>query len=788
MSSPDPSLESALAASYRLDRELGRGGMAVVYLAHDKKHDRSVALKIIRPDADLAGAAERFTREIRLAARLQHPHILPVFDSGEAAGQLWYTMPFVEGESLRDQLEREHRLPVAEAVRIAREAAQGLAHAHEHSVIHRDIKPENLLLTKDDSVLVADFGIARAIAPGTTTSGTGTTQLTETGIAIGTPAYMAPETRLGAPADVRSDIYSLAAVLYEMLTGKMLSPGGGFSVDLLMNQTAPLVRASRSEVPPGVDVVIRRALHPDPAQRFESMREFGAALGRGTDASRVKGGPFRIGRYWLIAVSLILVVSLSLFFRHKGSPAPTATRGVVSIAVLPFQNIGGDTTEVYLAQGMADEVTTSLVQHSDIQVASQNGLARIHPEMMTASEVGRVLRVNAVLNGTVRRLGNRLRITTELTSTSDGVVLWADHYDRELQDVFQVQDDITQSIVTSLTGALAARGQSHTRGTGNLDAYDLYLRGRYFWSRRGREGITKALDYLTRATLADSTFAKAYGSLAMAYVVLPVFSKADPDSAMQLAEKNASRALALDSSLADAHLALAYLLKNRWRFAESEREFRSAIQLAPNDPVVHHWYGVFLYAIGRVNESVEQMSLARQLDPFGATIGTDGAVALYADRRYVDAREEAARSLALDSAKSDTWLTTGWIMLAQGKGDSAIMALNKAKQYGTGFDTRPFYSVGYRLMGRAAEADRLYHEVRENYLHGQGDAYSFAIAATAAGDKAQALGAVAHVVSQRSFFVTELSLPCDPLLDALESDPYFTRTLQSAGMSPCQKH
>jgi serine/threonine protein kinase len=232
MPDSQPSLEQSLASSYRLERELGRGGMAVVYLAHDVKHDRKVALKVIRPDMAWVGVAERFSREIKLAARLQHPHILPVHDSGEAAGQLWYTMPFVEGESLRDRLDREGKLAMADAIRIAREAAQALAYAHQHSVIHRDIKPENLLLTSDGSVLVADFGIARAIAQSTAASST--SQLTETGIAVGTPAYMAPETRLGAPADAKSDIYSLASVLYEMLTGKMLSPAGGFGSALFM--------------------------------------------------------------------------------------------------------------------------------------------------------------------------------------------------------------------------------------------------------------------------------------------------------------------------------------------------------------------------------------------------------------------------------------------------------------------------------------------------------------------------------------------------------------------------
>ena len=802
MPDSQPSLEQALSSSYLIERELGRGGMAVVYLAHDLKHDRKVALKVIRPDARFPGAAERFAREIKLAARLQHPHILPVFDSGEVLVEhperseeplmvLWYTMPYVEGESLRDRLEREKQLPIAESIRIAREAAQALAHAHEHAVIHRDIKPENLLLTRDGSILVADFGIARAIAgPGTQHSAPGTqhqapsTQLTDTGMAIGTPAYMAPEARLGAPADTRSDIYSLSAVLYEMLTGKLLGGTGGFSADLFLPDTVPLIRVSRPEVPPALDALVRKGLHPNPEQRFSTMQEFTSALGDSAlPASRPQARKRGLMLAAVILLTLLAAAGYSILDRGATSPQVS---GPSAVAVLPFQNIGGDTAEAYFAQGMTDELTTALVQSSNIRVASQSGIARLSPSQMTPREVGRELGVRAVLEGSVRRQGDRLRITAQLTGTDDGVVLWANRYDRDLIDVFQVQDEITLAIVAAIQGALTT-APTVVRGTSDLVAYDLYLRGRYYWSKRGREGLTKSIDYLHQAVARDSNFARAYAGLAMDYVVLPVFTNINPDSAMVLAESNAARALALDSSLAEAHLALAYTLKNRWHFAESEREFRAALTLAPSDAGTRHWYGVLLFSLGRIRESQEQMAQARTLDPFSSTIAVDGAVALYGAHRFTEARAEVMRALALDSTKSDGYLVLGWVWLAEGQPDSAIAALEQSRRFGTGFDIRPYLSVANRKAGRGAEADRLAAIIRREFTSGQSDGFSMALIAAQAGETALVFEALTRTFDRRTVLLTEFSTSCEPLLDPVRSDPRFVALLGGVGMRPCDQ-
>jgi Flp pilus assembly protein TadD len=376
-------------------------------------------------------------------------------------------------------------------------------------------------------------------------------------------------------------------------------------------------------------------------------------------------------------------------------------------------------------------------------------------------------------------------VNVELSDVGTGVVLWAGRYDREMGDIFTVQDEMTRAIATALEPRLLSSLASHP-ATSNLEAYDLYLRGRYFWSLRGREGLHKAIHYFGQSISSDSTLARAHAGLSMAYVVLPVFDTLNSDSLLTLAEQSASRALALDSSLAEAHLALAYVLKNRWRFAESEREFRAALALAPNDASIHHWYGVMLYAVGRIDESVHRLTRARELDPFGSTIATDGAVSLYGAGRLEESRRELERAYRLDSTKSDTRFMIGVVELAAGRFDSALHWLDAARRQGTGFDVRSYESVAYRGMGRVKEADSLFAAVRKSY---QGDGsttpYDLAIAATAAGDHAAALEAIERTIRARSQLVTELTLPCDPLLDPLKVDPRLATLLRSAGMTMC---
>jgi serine/threonine-protein kinase len=780
-------LEQVVAAfgeRYRVERELGRGGMATVYLAHDPRHARPVALKVLLPELALAVGAERFQREIRLAAGLQHPHILPVFDSGaiDAGGVplFYYTMPFVEGETLRARLDREGPLPVDVALRLAREVAEALDHAHRHGIVHRDVKPENILVS-DGHALLADFGIAKAA----TEAGD---RLTATGLSLGTPAYMSPEQATAdSRVDGRTDIYSLGCVLHEMLAGDppFTGPSAQAIIARRFASAPPLLRTVRPQLPESVDAAVTRALALTPADRFSTASDFAAALDRPARAPRLSV------RRWAVAAAAFLIAALALVVRPwNRTGSGTGTPALGTVAVLPFTSMGGDTADAWFAEGMADELTTALAKVPGVRVAARSSAARYRDSDDPATEIGRALGVGAVLDGTVRRAAERLRISVELTSAADGLVLWSDRFDREAGDVFAVQDEIAAAVVSALRGRLGTRDSAALapRGTSDLAAYDAYLKGRFAWSKRGERGLRDAIAWFGTAVERDPAFARGHAGLAMAYVVIPFFARSFPaDSALPLAERSAERALALDSTLSDAHLALANLQKMRWRFSEAERHFRVALALAPDDPVVLHWYGVHLYATGRAAASAEQLARAAQLDPFWTPASSDYAAALWAAGRFEAAAAEARRGLALDPAKSDTWLVLGLVHIALGNADSALVALDAARRFGTAVDIRSYQSAAHRLRGEARRADSLYAAIRRDQAAGRAIAFDVALAAATAGDRQVALEAIEQTLEERHMFVTEFSLPCDPLFASLRDDPRFIAALERAGMVRCRQ-
>jgi serine/threonine-protein kinase len=771
----------AFGERYRVERELGRGGMATVYLAHDPRHARPVALKVLLPELALAVGAERFQREIRLAAGLQHPHILPVFDSGaiDAGGTplFYYTMPFVGGETLRARIDREGALPIDIALRLAREVAEALDHAHRHGIVHRDVKPENILLS-DGHALLADFGIAKAV----TEAGD---RLTATGLSLGTPAYMSPEQATAdSRVDGRTDIYSLACVLHEMLAGEppFTGPSAQAVIARRFSSGPPALRTLRPQLPESVDTAVARALALTPADRFSTASDFTAALDRPARAPRL---PLR---RWPVAAAALLLAALALVFRPWDRAGPGAPP-LSTVAVLPFASVGGDTADAWFAEGMADEVTTALAKVPGVRVAARSSAARYRDRDDPATEIGRALGVGAVLDGTVRRAAERLRVSVELTSAADGLVLWNDRFDREAGDVFAVQDEIAAAVVSALRGRLGTRDSAALapRGTSDLVAYDAYLKGRFAWSKRGERGLRDAIGYFSAAVARDPRFARGHAGLAMAYVVIPFFARSFPaDSALPLAEASAERALVLDSTLSDAHLALANLHKMRWRFPEAERHFRMALALAPDDPAVVHWFGVHLYSTGRPTEAVRWLRRGAELDPFGTAISSDYSAALWAAGKYEEALSEVRRGLGLDSAKSDTRFVLGLIHYALGNADSALRAFGDARRYGTGVDVRAYESASLRLRGDTVRADSLYRVLRRDREAGTLFAFDLAAAAASAGDRDAALDAIEETFAERHMFVTELSVPCDPVYEPIRSDTRFIAALTGAGMQPCR--
>src|SRR5438477_3574033 len=435
-------LRGVLADRYAIDRELGHGGAATVYLAQDLKHGRRVAIKVLRPELAAALGAERFLREIEIAARLTHPHILPLHDSGEVGGFLYYVMPFVEGESLRDRLNRERQLPVEEAVRIAREVATALSHAHGHNLVHRDIKPENILLSGGEAV-VADFGIARAIVAA------GADKLTDTGLAVGTPGYMSPEQAMAQQQiDGRADIYALGCVLYEMLAGH--PPFLGTTAqEILARHTldpVPPLRTIRRELPEAIEHAVRKALAKAPADRWRSPAAFSEALGRAVAPPSVTRRAARSIGLAAVGASL-LAAGYALLSRPR---IANSSGEAASIAVLPFVNIGADPANEPFSDGMSEELMTALARIEGLRVTARTSAFRFKGKAVDVREIGSKLNVGYVLEGSVRRGGPHVRVRAQLINTPTGYRLWSDEYDRDARDVFTVQDEIARAIVGAL--------------------------------------------------------------------------------------------------------------------------------------------------------------------------------------------------------------------------------------------------------------------------------------------------------------------------------------------------
>jgi serine/threonine protein kinase/Flp pilus assembly protein TadD len=606
-------LQQALAGRYLLEREVGRGGMATVHLAQDLKHRRAVAVKVLHPELAANVGADRFLREIEIAAGLNHPHILTLIDSGSVERLLYYVMPFVEGESLRGRLSRERRLPVGEAVELARKVAGALAYAHSRGVVHRDIKPENVMLHQGEP-MVTDFGIARAL------SGEGES-LTQTGLSLGTPAYMSPEQASGEHGiDGRSDIYSLGCMLYEMLAGEPPFTGPTVQAVIVKRFTELVrpVRALRSEVPEEIERALLRALARAPGERFATAADFSQALSLGTRTP------------------------------PDGAPTTVVTashRAVHSIAVLPFADMSPAKDQDYFCEGIAEEIINALTKLDALQVASRSSAFAFKGKNQDIRQVGEQLNVATVMEGSVRKAGNRLRITAQLIKVSDGYHLWSERYDRDLEDVFAVQDEIAANIVKALRVVLTEeqRRAIERPHTGNVEAYEFYLRGRQYFYQFREKGLQFARRMFSRAIEIDPSYARAYAGIADCSSQL--YKYWDASSAnLEQAESASRKALELAPDLAEAHAARGFALTLGGSHDEANREFETAIQL---DPKLYEGY--LYYANGRFAEG-NLAEAARLFDRAAAVRTEDYQAHGLAGLCYAGLHREAEARAAFERA------------------------------------------------------------------------------------------------------------------------------------------
>jgi serine/threonine-protein kinase len=799
MTTPDRWRE-VLSDRYRLERELGRGGMATVYLARDLRHDRHVAVKVLEASIGAEGV-ERFVREIHIAAALTHPHVLGVYDSGESDGRLYYVMPYVDGETLRARLAREGALALSDAVRLLRELADALSHAHAHGVVHRDLKPENVLLSGGHAV-VADFGIAKALAAATHGDGALRATLTATGMALGTPAYMAPEQAVGdAAMDHRADLYALGVIAYETLTGG--HPFAGRSAQALaaahLTETPAPIVERRSDVPPALAELVSHLLEKEPDHRPRDAGEVVRALDSVTASL---GGTPRTGkalrrRIAVAGAALLVLVAgaASYVWAHHGDARGAGPRALHTEAVLAFTNTSGSTDDDYFSDGLTDELAHALSGIPGLRVAGRTSSYSFKGKAVAAQEIGRALGVEALIDGTVRRAGQRLRVTTQLVSTADGTVLSDSVYERQAADVFAVQDELTHAMVAALGPSLApalrarARDSARTaelrRGTSDETAYDLYLKGRYYFNARGTDNLMRAAAAFRQAIARDPRFARAYAGLSMTYGVLPNYAPSPDDTLLSRAIAYAEHAVALDSTLGEAHGALGQAYAFELRLREALAEQRKFAELDPTNVTAHQWLGFAYLDHGRTEEAIAELARATEIDPLAPSVQAAYAVALWSARRFPEALAAARRMQAVDSTFHYGILALGCTQVFAGQPDSAIVTFQRGMRF-HGDDSRMAggLMLAYAADGRWNDAER----IRRRLARPGGDRFDGIQAAFGDllfGDREPLVRILTSDAGLKRYLASGGFLGCNPYLDPLWSDPRFRARMHALDIEPC---
>lgn len=801
-------LQAALGSTYTIERELGGGGMSRVFAAREDRLGRTVVIKVLPSASELEVSAERFEREIRMIASLQDPHIVPILTVGVAAGFPYYTMPFVDGESLRHRLDRvaPATIPIAETIAILSDIATALECAHSNGLVHRDIKPENVLLAGRTAV-VADFGIAKALSTAFTGRPSTNPTLTRAGIALGTPGYMAPEQAVGAMVDQRTDIYAWGVIAYELLSGAHPFASRENAQQLIAAHIVevPLnLRYTRPEVPPELAALVMRSLEKDPAHRPQSAGEIVRALGESTLLAPTTPGsniPLRsrahLAARWtahnaaaaLLSVAVIAAISagrdqIARTLHLSGADTEAATSIVATknsrtpeirtVAVLPFVNVGGNSQDEYFSDGMTDELAQALSQLPSVHVAARTSGYAFKGKTLSAQEIGRVLNVAGVVEGTVRRAGDRLRVTAELINTRDGLVVWSNSYDSRAKDVFEIQDGFTRAIVNALTptlGGEATHVASRSRGTDNAAAYDLYLKGRYFWNQRSADGLNKAVTYFERAIALDSMYARAYAGLGDSYAVLAPFGFLEPRIAFQRAKPAVLRALQLDSTLAEAHTSLGFIhLYYDLDLPAADSELKTAVALDPSYATAHLFRAWYLLAARQPDAAVREAAVAHGLEPLSLIINTRLATMLMFAGRYDEAMVQLRKTLELNATFGLAHEQMARVLLARGDYAGAILnaRLAVSEGYPAGSGTLGFALAksGQRVAAQA---------ILDSLSAGDGAHYiaPFAIGLiyTGLGDDTHAIEWLGRVIDARDPEALHLNL--DPLLARLHADPRF---------------
>ena len=774
MSDPRARLASALTDRYTIERELGQGGMATVYLAHDLKHDRQVAIKLLKPELGAVLGAERFLSEIKVTANLQHPNLLPLFDSGAVDGLLYYVMPYVAGETLRARLDREQQLPVDEVLRLLSLLAGALDYAHAHGVVHRDLKPENILLPAGQPV-IADFGIALAVAQA------GGSRVTETGLSLGTPHYMSPEQATADRViDGRSDQYSLAAVAYEMLTGEPPHTGATAQAIIarLLTETPRSVRATRPSISPTLDYALLRALAKTPADRFISCGELARVASDASAAVAVSAPGSLVRRRTLqltgVAVLLLAATGYGLFWR--GRSAATAPGIIRSIAVLPLDNYSADSTQDYFAEGMTDELTSDLAMISQLRVTSRGSTMQFKDKNRPPTpEIAKLLNVDAIVEGSVTRSGDRVRITAQLIDARADRHLWSQTFERKSSDVLALQAEMASAIASAINVQLTPGEASRLAAAPsvNPEAHDAYLKGRFFFNRPNDENLQKAITQFNEAVKLSPTFAPAYSGLSDAYTWAAYnegFIRAI--DAKPLVKAAAERAVQLDSMSAEARTSLGvFKAWFEYDWVGSERELRRAIALNPNYAYAHDQLNQMLGLVGRFDEAIAEGRRAIALDPLSPSIVNDLIATLVYAGKAAPALELVRKAAELDPTFFFPAHEEGVLALQTGNFRVAITKFERARSLGAPPFTAAYLAYAYGMSGDRTRAIATLGELRTLSPGGEVAPFNLALVHLGLGDRARALDYLEQAYAASSELLVWLKI--DKIYDPLRSEARF---------------
>ncbi|HEY3135309.1 MAG TPA: protein kinase [Blastocatellia bacterium] len=789
---------------FKIVRRLGSGGMGQVYLAQDSRLGRNVALKLL--DQSLigdSGSRTRFLREARMASALDHPNICTIHEIGEASGLLFIAMQYLEGETLKEVL-GGRPLALDNLLSISVQVANALAAAHAHGIIHRDIKSSNIIVTPHGQAKMLDFGLAKPLE-----KEDGETELTRAGAVMGTPTYMSPEQARGERADHRSDIFSFGVVMYEMATGRtpFKAKSRAETMNAVINQPHASVAELNKDLPSELCAVIDRALAKRPENRYQSVDDIKSDLCRVAQAAGLPGyhssaplmvphvplpqfgrlarksGPITRRRQ-MTAVGLVALMLAAIayvkFFRGSSS---LSTGDIKSLAVLPLENLSGDPSQEYFADGMTDALIGDLAKIRGLQVISRTSAMHYKGSNKPLKEIASELKVDAVVEGTVQRSGDRVQVRAQLIQAATDRHIWSETYERDLRDVLALQSEIARTIAREVQAKLTPAEQARlvNNVAVNRKAFDDYLQGRFLFGKGGQ--LPKAIEYLQSAIKEDPTYAPAYAGLAACYNSLGsvVYGELAPPEARRRAEEAAVKALQLDNTLAEAHAALGYIYHYNWNWDAVEQELKRAIELNPNSVEAHSNYSSNFSAKGRAEEAIAEVNRAQELDPLSLFISTQRGFILTNARRYDEAIEQLRRVIALDPNHYTAHWFLGIAYASNKRFDEAIATSEKAVV----LSSRTPGALGvmgmcYGLAGRKVEANKALDELLELNRRRYVTPVAMVQVYIGLGDKDRAFAWLEKAYEERSYFMAYLKVI--PLADPLRSDPRFDDLLQRMGL------